>query len=92
MGTAAVKIKIMPDSPASNLKEIEEKVKALPMILLSFIRMAFVVEEPESIPSVIPSWTSRARSALLPGNGRERLHPGKESSRSRAFGKRVTDN
>lgn len=29
MGTAAVKIKIMPDSPASNLKEIEEKVKAL---------------------------------------------------------------
>ena len=27
MGTAAVKIKIMPNSPDSNLKEIEEKVR-----------------------------------------------------------------
>lgn len=29
MGTAAVRVKIMPDSPGSNLKEIEGKVKVL---------------------------------------------------------------
>ena len=35
----------------------------VPMILLSFMTTAFVVAEPESTPSVIPAWTSRASSA-----------------------------
>ncbi len=40
-------------------------VHALPMILLSCRIMALVVEEPESMPAVIPTWRSLASSSFF---------------------------